>query len=115
MEVHQAYRVRGVEGEHGTWGNNTLDSMLKEFPWLTALVEALRADDGCRLPKYYKWSVLFYVDYLVGRPAKISLEMKKSRGHDHVYSIPLNADKPATLEDVIEQTNVVFAARHKKR
>ncbi len=121
MKVNQAYRYRSVEGEHGTWGNETVESMLEKFPWLTSLVVDLRHEANWpkrRKPgdQYTGWVALFFEDHLVGRPPLVSVSFAlfgEKGAIVNTPSLPLFEDKQMALADVEKWTkqNIRRASR----
>ncbi len=83
MQVNQSFRRRRTSDptEHGIWGNDTVENMLKEFPQLEKLVGALQKESiwSLRNPYSTTWSALFFVDYIVGISPRISLQMQPAR------------------------------------
>lgn len=102
MQVNQAYRWRSGPEDNGDWGNDLVENMLKRFPWLTLLVQALRTENRCfgSHQRGHEWSALFFEDNMTGRPSIISLELMPSRRTLVVPSLPLDEGRPPTIEDV---------------
>jgi hypothetical protein len=89
MKVRQAFCIRNGHGEgHDLWGNNTIEGLLLECPWLGHLVWALSTeeaftDEERRLVR--RRSALFFVDRKHGGRTRVSLDIRPSgKGTDAI-------------------------------
>ena len=77
MLVAFAYRLKMTDGRC-SWGNDTIQKLLEQFPRLSRLVKQLKKEghwSARTRSQSQPWTSLFFVDY-ANSPPTVSLEIK---------------------------------------
>ena len=104
MQIGVAYKIKvgSILHKKHSWGNKTVDELVKEFPKLKALVDQLKKQSwhiGGH-PKNHAWSVLFHINYATKTPI-IGLEIKTNTEKVEVHTIKnIDPNNPPTLPQI---------------